>query len=122
MNDYETSPEAAYHNFSIEEGFSYGFTVDITDALTMELLDLTTCTITLTAYESGSENPTFLLSSTAGDIIINGNTGLLEIIIPGDSTSGLLASQLIYDVVITDEFSVSRLVVKGFLTICPAVD
>lgn len=108
-----------YYNLSIDQGFSYVFSLESVDD-TGSPLDLTGCIITFTACEIGSPYPAFVLTNATSDIVVD-FAGLVTITVPETAGDNILSNRAAYDVVITDLLGVSKTMVRGFITITPAL-
>ena len=107
----------SYYNINLDEGLDYTFVLVAIDSVTGSPLDLTDCTLTLTATELSKEVQAFIITNTEGNIVVDLPTGTVTVTIPGSASSGLYISQFSYDLVVTDIFLVSCTLVRGLLTI-----
>ena len=110
-------PSIPYRNLRVDEGFNYAFEIDVTDGVTGAPLDLTGCTVSMTVCNTDLLAAVFVLSTTDGSIQAPDSTGILSIVIPGSASVGLSGTHLLYDVVVTDQISVSISVLRGVMTV-----
>ena len=108
-----------YYNISVDQGFGYTFNLESVDD-TGEPLDLSGCVVKFTACEIDSPYPAFVLTNATSDIVVD-FAGLVTITVPETAGDNILSNRAAYDVVIIDLLGVSKTMVRGFITITPAL-
>lgn len=112
-----------YNGAEIEQGADFVFVVYWKDA-NMAAIDLSDFTgQAMFRYNINDTDPAEVVSTQAGDMVIDGLLGKTTITIPGARTSNLIPGSILYDIKLTDTIPPGRICreLRGQLPITAAV-